>query len=239
MAAAAGRQLTPERRAEYVRAFEQHGFCVVRGLFGPEEVARISAAFDDLLGGVPALIAPQRSHLGLQLRQTATTTHPSAQVVSKSGARYTLALHSGGDQGGDHDDALTVRHVTDCGSDSTVLAHLGRDPRLLTVASDVLGLPASSSPAAMVQLINQAHYKEPGGGIAFAWHQDSINRGVDKGRFLAVHGNRSYCNISVAVDAETPDNGPLGVYAGSHMQGHFVPGENSSHLQQGHFSWEL
>jgi hypothetical protein len=32
---------------------------------------------------------------------------------------------------------------------------------------------------------------------------------VHAGRFADVHGNRSYVNISVAVDPETPENGPL------------------------------
>ena len=45
-----------------------------------------------------------------------------------------------------------------------------------------------------------------------ACSQDSINRGIHTGAFKDVAGNRSYCNISVAIDPETHDNGPLGVF---------------------------
>ena len=35
---------------------------------------------------------------------------------------------------------------------------------------------------------------------------------VHTGHFADVHGNRSYVNISVAIDPETAENGPLGVF---------------------------
>ena len=66
----------------------------------------------------------------------------------------------------------------------------------------------------VAEIINQAHFKAPGDGVDFPWHQDSVNRGYHTGKFLDVHGNRSYVNIAVAIDAETPDNGPLSVYEG-------------------------
>ena len=66
----------------------------------------------------------------------------------------------------------------------------------------------------VAEIINQAHFKAPGDGVDFPWHQDSVNRGYHTGKFLDVHGNRSYVNIAVAIDAETADNGPLSVYEG-------------------------
>ena len=67
----------------------------------------------------------------------------------------------------------------------------------------------------VAEIINQAHFKAPGDGVDFPWHQDSVNRGYHTGKFLDVHGNRSYVNIAVAIDAETAENGPLSVYEGT------------------------
>src|SRR5690606_18116224 len=70
------------------------------------------------------------------------------------------------------------------------------------------------------QLINQAHFKKPGTGVAFDWHQDSTHRGIDRGGFVDVNGRGSYVQIALALDDVTAESGPLSFIPGSHRAGH-------------------
>ena len=60
----------------------------------------------------------------------------------------------------------------------------------------------------MHQLINQAHFKLPGDGVEFPWHQDSSHRRYGRGQY-------SYVQTVLAVDEVPPNNGPLQLVPGS------------------------
>lgn len=203
-------------------------YCVVRQLFSPPEVSAISQAFDRLLDGVSAICAEHRADISQQLRekwQPADATGNSlnrgrASAVASSGSNYALSPRP--DLSAEQQreaverprpELLATHLISDCGKQEPVLAALGQDPRLLTLAADVLDQQAlaHAGERSLYQLINQAHFKAPRDGVDFPWHQDSINRGYHTGAFADVHGNRSYVNIAVAVDAETEENGPLSV----------------------------
>jgi len=105
-----------------------------------------------------------------------------------------------------------LHRVVWCGGADDELAAFGDDPRFLRLAAAVLGQRQ------LVQLIQQAHFKLPGDGIDFAWHQDASNRRYGS-EFTDVAGNGSFVQMAVAVDAMTPDNGPLRMIPGTHRLG--------------------
>ena len=132
--------------------------------------------------------------------------------VSHGGSKFTY--------GKDND---YVRHIAYCGNVEPVLLKFGRDERLLAIASAILGSREVD------QLINQAHYKRPGSGVAFDWHQDIMHRGITRGAFQDVDGKGSYVQIALAVDDATENNGPLEFIPGSNKLGFLgeKPGEKA------------
>jgi hypothetical protein len=177
-------------------AFYRDGFVIAEQLFTPAEVAIMAAAFDRAhAAGEAAAAALPAGQYNLELR----------------GAR--VSYEPGPDQR-----PAGIRHISMVGNLEPELLRLGGDPRLLDLALPLLGSPAAR------QMINQAHYKRPGTGVAFAWHQDSRHRGVDSGRFVDVNGRGSYVQIAIALDAATPDNGPLSFIQGSPALGHLDHG---------------
>ncbi len=113
-------------------------------------------------------------------------------------------------------DAVRIHRVVWCGACEPVLADYGADRRLLRPVSELLGS------ATMHQLINQAHFKMPGDGVEFAWHQDSTHRRYGHPVWTDVNGKGSYVQTAVALDAMGPDNGPLRFIPGSCRLGHIA-----------------
>jgi ectoine hydroxylase-related dioxygenase (phytanoyl-CoA dioxygenase family) len=109
---------------------------------------------------------------------------------------------------------VAVDRVVWCGACEPVLDEVGRDGRLLAPAAKLLGSRT------MQQLINQAHFKMPGDGVAFPWHQDSTHRRFGGGEWRDVNGRGSFVQTMVAVDDVTCDNGPLRFLPGSQSRGH-------------------
>lgn len=90
---------------------------------------------------------------------------------------------------------------------------LGNHPPTLAIAMDALG---TDTP---VQLIQQAHYKLPGDGVCFKWHQDASNRRYPSDLWTDINGRGSFIQIAVAVDPMGPENGGLQFIPGSHRAG--------------------
>ncbi|MFK7930781.1 MAG: phytanoyl-CoA dioxygenase family protein [Myxococcota bacterium] len=110
-------------------------------------------------------------------------------------------------------DPFALRRVVWCGGASPELAAFGSDPRFLDVAAQVLGRDE------VVQLIQQAHFKRPGDGVDFAWHQDASNRRYGSDLWTDINGQGSFVQILVALDPAGPDNGGVAVVPGSHSMG--------------------
>ena len=109
-----------------------------------------------------------------------------------------------------------VRHadrVCWVGGGDPVLAHYGVDPRLTALAGQLLRANE------LVHIINQAHYKQPGDGVAFGWHQDSAHRRYGTSEWTDVNGDGSFVETILAVDPMASDNGPLLLIPGSCDQG--------------------
>src|SRR5262245_14823282 len=107
-----------------------------------------------------------------------------------------------------------IDRIVWCGAAEPVLATFGSDPRLVGMAAQLVG---SSE---MSQLINQAHVKLPGDGVAFPWHQDSTHRRYGGEQWRDVNGRGSYVQTVTALDDVTRENGPIELIPGSCALGH-------------------
>lgn len=110
-------------------------------------------------------------------------------------------------------DPFRLRRVVWAGGIEPVLARYGGDPRFLRVAAQALGADR------FVQLIQQAHFKLPGDGVDFRYHQDASNRRYGSELFEDLNGRGSFVQLALAVDPMRPDNGPLRMIPGSHRLG--------------------
>lgn len=111
-------------------------------------------------------------------------------------------------------DPVRIHRVAWCGAAEPVLSAFGADPRLLALASRILGSRD------LDQLINQAHFKRPGDEVVFPWHQDSVHRRYGTPLWTDIDGRGSFVEIATALDEMGPDNGPLTFIPGSHRLGH-------------------
>ena len=163
-----------------LQEFFDEGFYVARGLFRPDEVAQMRAAFQRLF------------EIAMDFDQT--TEHAGAQFVIREPG--------------------VVSRIVWAGGADPVLLDFGADPRLVDTACRLLDSDR------VEQIINQAHYKMPGDNVAFRWHQDSENRGYGTSDWQDVNRKGSFVQTAIAVDAMTPENGPLQFVSRSHLKGH-------------------
>lgn len=124
--------------------------------------------------------------------------HATAQRLRSTqdhnGARFVLA---------DRSDEVVVQRVVWAGGAEPDLLSLSADPRLVGPALQLLGS------AHREQLLCQAHFKMPGDGVSFDWHQDIQHRDKGPGTWRDLNGRGSYVQTLLAVDDMRADNGPL------------------------------
>jgi ectoine hydroxylase-related dioxygenase (phytanoyl-CoA dioxygenase family) len=119
-----------------------------------------------------------------------------------------------------------LHRVIWAGGAEPALAALGADPRWTRLAAEAL------RSRALVQLIQQAHFKLPGDEVGFAWHQDASNRRQGTPLWTDLDGRGSFVEIALAIDASGPDNGGLSFLPGSHRLG-FVADPETGALPEG------
>jgi ectoine hydroxylase-related dioxygenase (phytanoyl-CoA dioxygenase family) len=142
---------------------------------------------------------------GMARRLAESGMHRGSQFVLERGARDCESAD------------VRIHRIVWCGAAEPLLSRYGMDPRLLAMAAQILG---SSE---MNQLINQAHFKEPGDGVEFPWHQDSTHRRFGQDGWRDLNGRGSYVQTVTAIDAMAEDNGPLQLMPGSCRLGHVAP----------------
>ena len=111
---------------------------------------------------------------------------------------------------GPSNEPVLARVVWAGGARPSLLA-LGADPRLL---QPVMGLLETDT---LIQLLNQAHFKRPGDGVAFDWHQDIQHRDKGNGSWRDVGVRGSYVQTICVLDAMDLESGPL----------EFIPSSNT------------
>lgn len=110
---------------------------------------------------------------------------------------------------GQKDGNRVIKRVVWAGGSQPYLLDIGADARLVVPASQLLGSTE------MDQLLCQAHFKRPGDGVIFGWHQDIQHRDKGPGTWEDVNGRGSYVQTLLAVDEMSPDSGPLLFIPGS------------------------
>ena len=172
------------------RSFFELGYIVLAGAFTRPEVERMRAAFERLAAVAAGLDGP--------------CMHAGSQFVVERDASV-----AGG---------VRIHRVVWCGAAEPELAAFGTDPRLLSLASRLLGSTE------MQHLINQAHFKMPGDGVEFPWHQDSTHRRFGGEEWKDVNGRGSYVQTVIALDDIDETNGPIRLIPGSCRHGHIDVG---------------
>ena len=110
----------------------------------------------------------------------------------------------------DHDnDDVIIKRVVWAGGCQPDLLKIGEDPRLVKPVLQLLGTDCVD------QLLSQAHFKRPGDGVRFDWHQDIGHRDRGPGTWFDVNGRGSYVQTLLCVDDMTIENGPLMLLKGS------------------------
>lgn len=150
----------------------------------------------------PASVETMRHAFG-RLEQRA---HQLQQTQVVDGSLFVIERPDG--------EPLKIERIVWCGAAEPELLRLGQSPHLLAVVAHLLGTPVID------QLINQAHVKRPGDGVAFSFHQDSYHRRYGTDLFDDVNGQGSFVQTLTAVDGMGPNNGGLWLIPQSHQLGH-------------------
>jgi len=108
----------------------------------------------------------------------------------------------------EHNDVI-IKRVVWAGGCQPELLKIGSDPRLVKPALQLLGTDSVN------HLLSQAHFKRPGDGVRFDWHQDIGHRDRGPGTWFDVNGRGSYVQTLLCVDDMTSENGPLMLLKGS------------------------
>lgn len=172
------------------KTYEERGFVVIPDVFSPAEVDRMREAFDRL------------EATARRLRQT--------KMVR--GSQFVVEAEAD-----DEPEDVRIQRVVWCGSAEPILSQLGRDPRLLQIAAQLLGAREFD------QLINQAHFKFPGDEVRFDWHQDSRHRRYGTDLWTDLDGKGSFVELVTAIDPMRADNGPIQFIPGTQKLGHVQP----------------
>ena len=98
---------------------------------------------------------------------------------------------------------VIIQRVVWAGGCEPDLLELSGDPRLVQPALQLLGSDRCE------QLLCQAHFKLPGDGVSFDWHQDIQHRDKGPGTWRDINGRGSYVQTITLIDDMTEDNGPL------------------------------
>ena len=107
-----------------------------------------------------------------------------------------------------------IDRVCWCGAYAPTLMQAGREARMLEVVQAILKTDSCD------HLINQVHFKRPGDGVSFPWHQDSQHRRYGTKHWTDVDKQGSFVQILLAIDAADQENGCLYAFPGSHKLGH-------------------
>jgi ectoine hydroxylase len=98
---------------------------------------------------------------------------------------------------------VIVKRVVWAGGAEPDLLTLSADSRLVEPALQLLDSDRCE------QLLCQAHFKMPGDGVSFDWHQDVQHRDKGPGTWRDLNGRGSYVQTIMLIDDMTEHNGPL------------------------------
>lgn len=179
--------MTPILSPEQIDEFYTTGFLIVPDFFKQDEVAEMRDGFDRLQSKASQLKGITEHEGSLYVVEPAPDDRP-----------YPVLIH----------------RIQWVGASEPIFRRYGEDPRILQLASDILGSDD------MNHLVNQVHFKLPKDGIEFPWHQDSQFRRYGTQYWNDVNGKGSFVQIATAIDAMDEGNGPLQFIPQSCKWGH-------------------
>lgn len=122
-----------------------------------------------------------------------------------------------------------IKRVVWAGAVEPILMAYSRDCRITEITADLLGSVTAH------HLINQVHFKLPGNGVSFPWHQDSTHRRYGTPQWIDVNGKGSYVQTAITIDKSTPENGPLQFIPESCKLGHLGLAYRDKHIDLSRF----
>ncbi|MFZ9994917.1 MAG: phytanoyl-CoA dioxygenase family protein [Steroidobacteraceae bacterium] len=130
--------------------------------------------------------------------------------------------------GGSQDDDVVIQRVVWAGGCEPTLLDLSADRRLLEPSLQLLGSEQCE------QLLCQAHFKMPGDGVSFDWHQDIQHRDKGPGTWRDLNGRGSYVQTLTLIDDMTDHNGPL-----QFIPRHAVRGDAEGRIFGAHYDYAV
>lgn len=135
-----------------------------------------------------------------------------------AGSYFVLSSSPGSD--------VVIQRVVWAGGSEPDLLDLSADQRLVEPALQLLGSDHCE------QLLCQAHFKMPGDGVSFDWHQDIQHRDKGPGTWRDVNGRGSYVQTLTLIDEMTDSNGPL-----QFIPRHAVRGDAEGRIFGAHYDY--
>ncbi|MGA0055071.1 MAG: phytanoyl-CoA dioxygenase family protein [Steroidobacteraceae bacterium] len=158
--------------------------------------AQVEAFFERGWVVVPALFsAAEMTRAREAFERLYATAQRLRTTQNHAGAYFVLDTPAQGD--------VVVKRVVWAGGAESALLELSADGRLVEPALQLLGSDHCE------QLLCQAHFKMPGDGVSFDWHQDIQHRDKGAGTWKDVNGRGSYVQTIMLIDDMTETNGPL------------------------------
>lgn len=134
------------------------------------------------------------------LSEAVDAEHAEALALGRSFRYGNLHYRLDGDE---------VRMVQWASYHNVVLDRVRTDPRVAQLLAPMIG-------SDIKQIINQLHWKKPGGKGDFAYHQDSRFR---KPAYAYRNLGTSYVQTGIAIDPHTRESGAMRILPGSHLKG--------------------
>jgi ectoine hydroxylase-related dioxygenase (phytanoyl-CoA dioxygenase family) len=110
-------------------------------------------------------------------------------------------------------DKTQIQRIVWAGAAEPQLLNLARQSKLLIPVRQILGSTKAD------QLINQLHFKNPGDGVKFDWHQDVKNRRSFDPNWQDINGKGSFVQTIIAIDPMTVENGTIYYVPNSQTRG--------------------
>jgi len=114
---------------------------------------------------------------------------------------------------GEKNGQQVIKRVVWAAGSQPYLLQIGADRRLTVPCSQLLKNDV------LEQLLSQAHFKRPGDGVIFGWHQDIQHRDKGGGTWQDINGSGSFIQTLIVLDDMTADSGPLLFMPGSSKWG--------------------
>jgi ectoine hydroxylase-related dioxygenase (phytanoyl-CoA dioxygenase family) len=181
---------------DFLEEYQQRGYVVLPGFLDESEIK------------IAQYAAKRVQEKAFQIGNSQKQLQQNPERILVDGSQFVLAKT-------ESPPFVKIHRVVWAGACEPDLLKIGRKKELLELVSVLLGSDQAD------HLVNQIHFKLPGDGVEFFWHQDVENRKRFDGNWEKNHKNTlgSYVQTAIALNDITPLNGPLFLVPESHRLG--------------------